>query len=86
MGPGNQRSLKAVIGVQPSFRANTYNDNPIENNLKKLHMYSKLSVDWFLTNIMIKVQMGLYRQVGLLGRMKSKQVSCYGVLGSSWYG
>ena len=39
-------------------------------------MPQRVSVDWdFPTNVIDVVQMGLYRQVGLLGRMKGKQVS-----------
>ena len=77
-GAGKSTLLKAVIGVQPKLSGQIYIfDNPIENNLKKIaYVPQRVSVDWdFPTNVIDVVQMGLYRQVGLLGRMKSKQVS-----------
>ena len=77
-GAGKSTLLKAVIGVQPKLSGQIYIfDNPIENNLKKIaYVPQRVSVDWdFPTNVIDVVQMGLYRQVGLLGRMKGKQVS-----------
>ena len=39
-------------------------------------MPQRVSVDWdFPTNVIDVVQMGLYRQVGLLGRMRGKQTN-----------
>ena len=77
-GAGKSTLLKSVIGVQPklSGQINIFG-NPIKNNLKKIaYVPQRVSVDWdFPTNVMDVVQMGLYRQVGLLGRMRGKQTS-----------
>jgi ABC-type hemin transport system ATPase subunit len=77
-GAGKSTLLKAVIGVQPKLSGQIHIlNNPIENNLKKIaYVPQRVSVDWdFPTNVIDVVQMGLYRQVGLLGRMKGKHAS-----------
>ena len=77
-GAGKSTLLKAVIGVQPILAGQVHIfDNPIKNNLQKIaYVPQRVSVDWdFPTNVIDVVQMGLYRQVGLLGRMKGKQAS-----------
>ena len=77
-GAGKSTLLKAVIGVQPILAGQVHIfDNPIKNNLQKIaYAPQRVSVDWdFPTNVIDVVQMGLYRQVGLLGRMKGEQTS-----------
>ena len=77
-GAGKSTLLKAVIGVQPILAGQVHIfDNPIKNNLQKIaYVPQRVSVDWdFPTNVIDVVQMGLYRQVGLLGRMKGEQTS-----------
>ena len=77
-GAGKSTLLKSVIGVQSKLSGKIQIfGNPIENNLKKIaYVPQRVSVDWdFPTNVIDVVQMGLYRQVGLLGRMRGKQTN-----------
>ena len=77
-GAGKSTILKSVIGVLPKISGEIYVfGEPIKDNLQQIaYVPQRVSVDWdFPTNVIDVVQMGLYRQVGLLGRMGGKETS-----------
>ena len=78
-GAGKSSILKAVIGVVPKLSGSILVfGQPIEKIREKIaYVPQRVSVDWdFPTNVIDVVKMGLYREVGLLGRFSS-QLSGY---------
>ncbi|MEM8571482.1 MAG: metal ABC transporter ATP-binding protein [Pseudomonadota bacterium] len=71
-GAGKSTLLKAAIGVIPRLSGEVYVfAQPLEKARARIaYVPQRASVDWdFPTTVMDVVQMGLYRKVGLLGRL-----------------
>ncbi len=71
-GAGKSTMLKAILGVIPRLSGNVYIfGQPIEKARKRIaYVPQRASVDWdFPTTVKDVVQMGLYREIGLLGRL-----------------
>ena len=71
-GAGKSTFLKASLGVIPRLSGEVFVfGTPIENARDRIaYVPQRASVDWdFPTTVMDVVQMGLYRKVGLLGRL-----------------
>ncbi len=71
-GAGKSTLLKAALGVIPRLSGEIHIfGRPIEKTRERIaYVPQRASVDWdFPTTVMDVVQMGLYRKVGLLGRL-----------------
>ena len=71
-GAGKSTLLKAVLGIVPRLSGQVLvSGQPIETARSRIaYVPQRASVDWdFPTSALDVVQMGLYRQVGLLGRL-----------------
>ncbi|MEM9350116.1 MAG: metal ABC transporter ATP-binding protein [Pseudomonadota bacterium] len=71
-GAGKSTLLKAALGVIPRLAGEvSVFGEPIETARERIaYVPQRASVDWdFPTTVIDVVQMGLYRQVGLLGRL-----------------
>lgn len=71
-GAGKSTLLKATLGVIPRLSGEVHVfGQPIEEARERIaYVPQRASVDWdFPTTVMDVVQMGLYRKVGLLGRL-----------------
>ncbi len=82
-GAGKSTLLKAALGVIPRLSGEVHVfGQPIEDARERIaYVPQRASVDWdFPTTVIDVVQMGLYRKVGLLGRlsgqMKSRALDC----------
>ncbi|MDG1182435.1 MAG: metal ABC transporter ATP-binding protein [Tateyamaria sp.] len=82
-GAGKSTLLKAALGVIPRLSGDVHVfGRPIEQARERIaYVPQRASVDWdFPTTVIDVVQMGLYRQVGLLGRlsgqMKTRALNC----------
>ncbi len=82
-GAGKSTLLKAALGVIPRLSGDVHVfGQPIEQARERIaYVPQRASVDWdFPTTVIDVVQMGLYRQVGLLGRlsgqMKTRALNC----------
>ncbi|MBT6190550.1 MAG: metal ABC transporter ATP-binding protein [Tateyamaria sp.] len=82
-GAGKSTLLKAALGVIPRLSGDVHVfGRPIEQARERIaYVPQRASVDWdFPTTVIDVVQMGLYRQVGLLGRlsgqMKTRARNC----------
>lgn len=76
-GAGKSTLLKAALGVIPRLSGDVYVfGKPIEQARERIaYVPQRASVDWdFPTTVMDVVQMGLYRKVGLMGRLSGKLV------------
>ncbi|MGG7644204.1 metal ABC transporter ATP-binding protein [Rhodovulum sp. YNF3179] len=74
-GAGKSTLLKAALGVIPRLSGEVYVfGKPVEAARDRIaYVPQRASVDWdFPTTVMDVVQMGLYRKVGLLGRLSGK--------------
>ncbi|WP_417602089.1 metal ABC transporter ATP-binding protein [Pararhodobacter oceanensis] len=74
-GAGKSTLLKAALGVIPRLSGEVYVfGEPIEKARARIaYVPQRASVDWdFPTTVMDVVQMGLYRKVGLLGRLSGR--------------
>lgn len=75
-GAGKSTLLKAALGVIPRLSGEvTVFGQPIETSRARIaYVPQRASVDWdFPTTVIDVVLMGLYRQVGLLGRLTGVQ-------------
>ena len=75
-GAGKSTLLKAALGVIPRLSGEvTVFGQPLEAARGRIaYVPQRASVDWdFPTTVMDVVQMGLYRKVGLLGRLSGAQ-------------
>ena len=73
-GAGKSTLLKSVIGAVKPLSGNVFIFGQQIENIRKRIAYvpQRVSVDWdFPTNVMDVVKMGLFREVGLLGRFTS---------------
>lgn len=71
-GAGKSTFLKAALGVIPRLSGDVHVfGRPLETARERIaYVPQRASVDWdFPTTVMDVVQMGLYRKVGLFGRM-----------------
>ncbi|MCA3575517.1 MAG: metal ABC transporter ATP-binding protein [Aestuariivirga sp.] len=71
-GAGKSTLLKAALGVIPRLSGDVFVfGQPLEQARHRIaYVPQRASVDWdFPTTVMDVVQMGLYRQAGLLGRL-----------------
>ncbi len=82
-GAGKSTLLKAALGVIPRLSGEVHVfGQPIEQARARIaYVPQRASVDWdFPTTVIDVVQMGLYRKVGLLGRlsgqMKTRALDC----------
>ncbi|MDO9524601.1 MAG: metal ABC transporter ATP-binding protein, partial [Gemmobacter sp.] len=82
-GAGKSTLLKAALGVIPRLSGEvSIFGTPIEQARDRIaYVPQRASVDWdFPTTVIDVVQMGLYRKVGLIGRlsgkMKTKALDC----------
>ncbi len=82
-GAGKSTLLKAALGVVPRLSGEVHVfGQPIEQVRDRIaYVPQRASVDWdFPTNVIDVVQMGLYRKLGLLGRlsgpMKTRALMC----------
>ncbi len=82
-GAGKSTLLKAALGVIPRLSGEVWvYGTPLEQARDRIaYVPQRASVDWdFPTTVMDVVQMGLYRKVGLLGRltgrMKARAQEC----------
>ena len=82
-GAGKSTLLKAALGAIPRLSGDVHVfGRPIEQARERIaYVPQRASVDWdFPTTVIDVVQMGLYRQVGLLGRlsgqMKTRALNC----------
>ncbi|MEM7749232.1 MAG: metal ABC transporter ATP-binding protein [Pseudomonadota bacterium] len=82
-GAGKSTLLKAALGVIPRLSGEVFVfGQPIEEARERIaYVPQRASVDWdFPTTVIDVVQMGLYRKVGLLGRlsghMKARALDC----------
>jgi manganese/zinc/iron transport system ATP- binding protein len=87
-GAGKSTLLKAALGVIPRLSGEvTVFGHPIETARERIaYVPQRASVDWdFPTTAIDVVQMGLYRKVGLLGRlsgeMTARALDCLGRVG-----
>jgi manganese/zinc/iron transport system ATP- binding protein len=74
-GAGKSTLLKAALGVIPRLSGEVYIfGQPIEKARQRIaYVPQRASVDWdFPTTVKDVVQMGLYRKIGLLGRISGK--------------
>lgn len=74
-GAGKSTLLKAALGIIPRLSGEvSVFGQPLETARERLaYVPQRASVDWdFPTTVMDVVQMGLYRQVGLLGRLNGR--------------
>lgn len=74
-GAGKSTLLKAALGVIPRLSGDVHIfGQPLENARTRIaYVPQRLSVDWdFPTTVLDVVQMGLYRKVGLLGRLSGQ--------------
>lgn len=77
-GAGKSTLLKAVLGLIPRLSGEVFIfGSPLEQARDKIaYVPQRASVDWdFPTTVMDVVQMGLYRKVGLLGRLSGQMAS-----------
>ena len=82
-GAGKSTLLKAVLGIVPALSGQvTVYGKPIDKQRSRIaYVPQRASVDWdFPTRVIDVVQMGLYRQLGLLrritGRHRSLAMGC----------
>lgn len=82
-GAGKSTLLKAALGViKPLAGSATVFDQPVENARARIaYVPQRASVDWdFPTRVLDVVLMGLYRELGLLGRLggthKTRAMEC----------
>ena len=76
-GAGKSTLLKAALGVIPRLSGDVYVfGQPIEAARARIaYVPQRASVDWdFPTTVIDVVQMGLYRKVGLLGRLSGQMM------------
>lgn len=74
-GAGKSTMLKAALGVIPSVsgRVHVYGKPLRDQRARVAYVPQRASVDWdFPTRVIDVVLMGLYRQVGLLGRIRGQ--------------
>lgn len=74
-GAGKSTLLKAALGVIPRLSGDVHVfGQPIEQTRARIaYVPQRASVDWdFPTTVIDVVQMGLYRKVGLLGRLSGQ--------------
>lgn len=74
-GAGKSTMLKAALGVIPSVsgRVQVFGKPLNEQRARVAYVPQRASVDWdFPTRVIDVVLMGLYRQVGLLGRIRGQ--------------
>lgn len=74
-GAGKSTLLKAALGIIPRLSGEVHVfGQPIEQARQRIaYVPQRASVDWdFPTTVIDVVQMGLYRKVGLLGRLSGK--------------
>lgn len=77
-GAGKSTLLKAALGVIPRLSGEvSVFGHPIERARDRIaYVPQRASVDWdFPTTVIDVVRMGLYRQVGLLGRLSGKMTA-----------
>ncbi|SHJ52898.1 manganese/zinc/iron transport system ATP-binding protein [Palleronia salina] len=77
-GAGKSTLLKASLGVIPRLSGDVYVfGQAIEKARERIaYVPQRASVDWdFPTTVMDVVQMGLYRRVGLLGRLSGRMAA-----------
>ncbi len=77
-GAGKSTLLKAALGVVPRLSGEVFVfGQPIETARQRIaYVPQRASVDWdFPTTVMDVVQMGLYRKVGLLGRLSGQMTA-----------
>nr|WP_245538084.1 metal ABC transporter ATP-binding protein [Roseobacter litoralis] len=77
-GAGKSTLLKAALGVIPRLSGEvSIFGTPIEKARHRIaYVPQRASVDWdFPTTVIDVVQMGLYRKVGLLGRLSGKMTA-----------
>ncbi len=77
-GAGKSTLLKAALGVVPRLSGEVFVfGQPIETAHQRIaYVPQRASVDWdFPTTVMDVVQMGLYRKVGLLGRLSGQMAT-----------
>ncbi|GAA0779505.1 metal ABC transporter ATP-binding protein [Roseibium denhamense] len=77
-GAGKSTLLKAALGVIPRLSGEVYVfGQPVEKARERIaYVPQRASVDWdFPTTVMDVVQMGLYRKVGLLGRLSGQMAA-----------
>ena len=77
-GAGKSTLLKAALGVVPRLSGEVYIfGEPIERARARIaYVPQRASVDWdFPTTVTDVVQMGLYRRVGLLGRLSGQMAA-----------
>jgi len=82
-GAGKSSLLKASLGVIPRLSGEVYVfGQPVEQSREQIaYVPQRTSVDWdFPTTVLDVVQMGLYRQAGLLrrlsGQLKTRALTC----------
>jgi manganese/zinc/iron transport system ATP- binding protein len=92
-GAGKSTLLKAALGVIPRLSGEVFVfGQPLEQARHRIaYVPQRASVDWdFPTTVMDVVQMGLYRQAGLLGRlsgaMAEKAQDCLRRVGMADFG
>ncbi|MEM9096709.1 MAG: metal ABC transporter ATP-binding protein [Pseudomonadota bacterium] len=74
-GAGKSTLLKAALGVIPRLSGEVYiYGQPVERSRERIaYVPQRASVDWdFPASVIDVVQMGLYRKVGLLGRLSGR--------------
>ena len=74
-GAGKSTLLKAVLGIIPrlSGQVEVYGESFDSQRARVAYVPQRASVDWdFPTRVIDVVQMGLYRQLGLLGRVRGQ--------------
>jgi manganese/zinc/iron transport system ATP- binding protein len=77
-GAGKSTLLKAVLGVIPALSGEvSIFGTPIKQARDRIaYVPQRASVDWdFPTTVIDVVQMGLYRKVGLIGRLSGKMAA-----------
>ncbi len=77
-GAGKSTMLKAALGVIPSVsgRVHVFGKPLAQQRARVAYVPQRASVDWdFPTRVIDVVLMGLYRQVGLLGRIRGQHRS-----------
>jgi len=77
-GAGKSTLLKAALGVIPRLSGEvSIFGTPVEQARDRIaYVPQRASVDWdFPTTVIDVVQMGLYRKVGLIGRLSGKMVA-----------
>lgn len=74
-GAGKSTLLKAVLGIVPrlSGQVSAYGYPITSQRARIAYVPQRASVDWdFPTRVIDVVEMGLYRQLGLLGRLRQR--------------